>query len=67
MNPMNPYNAFPGHAIGAPDALYDQIECELAALTFAPLHEADSRPGLCVDEFANDFLNWSMPGRLPAG
>jgi hypothetical protein len=51
---------------GAHDALFDQIERELAALTHAPLVATESlgagtrRP---VDEFSNDFLNWSMPPR----
>jgi hypothetical protein len=51
---------------GAHDALFDEIERELAALTRAPLVAADPAniAGLhCVDEFADDFLNWSMPPR----
>jgi hypothetical protein len=51
---------------GAADALFDQIERELAALTHVPLAAADAvAPDSrhCVDEFADDFLNWSMPPR----
>jgi len=48
---------------GAHEALFDQIERELAALTFASLDAAagDPAPRYCVDEFSTDFLNWSMP------
>jgi hypothetical protein len=49
---------------GAHDALFDQIERELAALTHVPLMAADPAAAArrhCVDEFADDFLNWSMP------
>lgn len=48
---------------GAHDALFDEIERELAALTLAPL-DADAgnpAPHLCVDEFSNEFMNWSVP------
>jgi len=44
------------HVSGAPDALFDQIERELRALTFAPLDAQDATPRQCVDEFANEFL-----------
>lgn len=69
MNSTNP----PSDPCGAHDALFDQIECELAALTFAPITFAPSKfsppdaspppPAQhhCVDEFADTFLNWSMP------
>ena len=42
--------------LGAPDALFDDIEQELLALTTASLDEDDALPGTSVDEFANDFL-----------
>jgi len=39
---------------GADDALFDQIERRLLALTTAPLHaQVEHR---CVDEFADGFL-----------
>ncbi|MBF6907362.1 hypothetical protein HN295_19550 [Acinetobacter baumannii] len=40
---------------GAPDALYDDIEQALLALTDVPLDDA-ALPGACVDEFDIDFL-----------
>jgi hypothetical protein len=48
---------------GAHDALLDEIERELAALTFVPLDAGATNPAPqhCVDEFSDTFLNWSMP------
>ncbi len=42
--------------LSAPDALFDDIEQDLLALTTASLDEEDALPGTSVDEFANDFL-----------
>ena len=57
MNPTNrPFDPMP---------LFDELERELAALVHAPLDApaGDAAPRLCVDEFSDDFLNWSMPPR----
>ena len=65
MNAANPPSE-PPPSHGAPDALFDQIERELAALIRAPLVPNDPRHANrahCADEFADDFLNWSMPPR----
>lgn len=60
--------------IGAPDALFDDIEQELLALTTASLDEDDAVSGVCVDEFDDEFLaelgltesiRPHRPGRLP--
>lgn len=60
MNSTN-YPCFPA---GAHDALFDHIECQLRALTTAPLDARDTAPRRCVDEFADDFLGYaSMPPR----
>jgi hypothetical protein len=62
MNPATP----PSEPYDAHDALFDEIERELAALIHAPLVDAgapDANRHRCVDEFATDFLNWSMPPR----
>lgn len=50
------------------DALFDQIEQDLLALTTAPLDSRAGEPPQCVDEFANDFFScWSKPpGSAPA-
>ena len=40
---------------GAPDALYDDVEHDLLALTTASLDDEDGIPPT-VDEFATDFL-----------
>jgi hypothetical protein len=40
---------------GAPDALYDDVEHDLLALTTASLDDEDGAPPT-VDEFATDFL-----------
>jgi hypothetical protein len=48
----------------APDALLEQVERDLLALTTVPLDIRDGEPRQCVDEFANEFLiHWSMPPR----
>jgi hypothetical protein len=52
---MNSPN-LPTIQLGAPDALYDDIECELIALTAASLDDEDAVPATCVDEFATEFL-----------
>jgi hypothetical protein len=60
MNPTD-YPCFPA---GAHDALFDQIEGQLRALTTAPLDTRAVLPRRCVDEFANEFLShFSMPLR----
>ena len=43
--------------LGALDAMFDDIEQELLALTTASLDEDETLPGTSVDEFANDFLS----------
>ena len=48
----------------AADALFDQIEQDLLALTTAPLDTRAGEPPQCVDEFADDFF--SCLGALPA-
>jgi hypothetical protein len=45
---------------GAPDALYDDIEHALLALTEVSLDD-DALPGPCVDEFDIDFLVGTSP------
>lgn len=59
---MNSTNS-PFDRPGGPDALFDQIERELAALIHAPLDAGAAVARRCVDEFSNDFLNWSMPSQ----
>ena len=44
---------------GADDALFDQLERRLQALTTAPLHAQSTVECRCVDEFADGF-----PGHL---
>lgn len=45
----------------APDALLDQLEQDLLALTTATLDD-DMPPSQCVDEFSTEFLmQWSVP------
>jgi hypothetical protein len=47
---------------GAPDALFDQIERDMATLTTAPLDDDDRAPAQVVDEFATEFLmDWTGP------
>jgi hypothetical protein len=50
----------------AADALHDQLELDLLALTTATLEDGDAAPCRCVDEFATEFLiQCSMrPGNL---
>lgn len=45
----------------APEALFDQIERDLVALTTAPLDDELVQTQV-VDEFANEFLmDWTKP------
>jgi hypothetical protein len=48
----------------AADALLDQLEQDLIALTTATLEDGDEAPAQCVDEFSTEFLlQWTMrPG-----
>jgi hypothetical protein len=58
---MNPIDDHPSQA-NAPDALCDQVERELRALTIARLDGCDGMPRRCVDEFADEFLaHFQMP------
>jgi hypothetical protein len=46
----------------ADDALLDQLELDLIALTTATLEDDDEGPTQCVDEFATEFLiQWTTP------
>jgi hypothetical protein len=46
----------------ADDALLDQLELDLIALTTATLEDGDEAPSQCVDEFATEFLiQWTRP------
>jgi hypothetical protein len=40
----------------ATDALLDQLELDLVALTTATLEDGDEAPTQCVDEFSTEFL-----------
>jgi len=52
------------HERSACEALLDQVERQLLALTTAPLDARAGSPRECVDEFANEFLgHWSLPPR----
>jgi hypothetical protein len=51
---------------GAPDALYDDIEHALLALTTASLDDEDGVPPT-VDEFATDFLIGCSRPPCPGG
>ena len=51
---------------GADDALFDDIERRLRALTTAPLHPPSAVPSRCVDEFADGFLGYTGGPALPA-
>jgi hypothetical protein len=56
------------HDISAADALFDQIEQDLLALTIAPLECRTAAPPECVDEFADDFFScWSTPPGMAPG
>jgi len=58
---MNSTNHSPQER-SAYDALFDQVERDLATVTTAPLDLGNSAPLVCVDEFANEYLSmWSMP------
>jgi hypothetical protein len=46
----------PSIQLGAPDALFDDIEHALLDLTTASLDEEDGMPAPTVDEFALEFL-----------
>jgi hypothetical protein len=54
---------------GAPDALFDELEHELLALTTASLDDDDALPAPLVDEFATEFLvelsRPPCPGKRP--
>jgi hypothetical protein len=55
----NPYDQYSAH-----DALFEQVERDLLALTTVRLEPRDGTPRECVDEFANEFMGqWSMPPR----
>ena len=60
---MNSPKLKPNQCIAA-DALHDQLEIDLIALTTATLEDGDEVPTQCVDEFSTDFLlQWTMrPG-----
>jgi|GEM_PF-5645275 len=51
----------------AADALFDQIEQDLLALTTAPLDSRAGEPPQVVDEFADDFFSClgTLPGAGP--
>ena len=54
------------HETSAADALFDQIEQDLLALTTASLDGRADAPPQCVDEFADDFFScWSRPPGMP--
>jgi len=54
--------------LSAADALLDQLERDLAALTTASLDEHDAAPAVVVDEFDEDFLaHWALPARAAPG
>jgi hypothetical protein len=58
-------HAYNIHEFSASDALFDQIEQDLLALTTAPLDGRAGAPLQSVDEFADDFFSaWSLPQQL---
>jgi hypothetical protein len=58
-------HAYSVHEFSASDALFDQIEQDLLALTTAPLDGRAGAPLQSVDEFADDFFSaWSLPQQL---
>ena len=60
---MNSTNHTPKEG-SACDALFDEVERDLLALTTVALDAGDGTPRVCIDEFANEFLgNWSIPLR----
>ena len=62
---MNPTD-HPSSQANAHDALCDQVERELRALTIARLDGGDGTPRRCVDEFADEFLaHFQMPSPYP--
>jgi hypothetical protein len=50
---------------GADDALFDQIERRMLALTTVPLHAPATVPRRYVDEFADGFLGVACLPPLP--
>ncbi|WP_198116885.1 hypothetical protein [Massilia rhizosphaerae] len=50
---------------GADDALFDQIERRMLALTTVPLHAPATLPRRYVDEFADGFLGVAYLPPLP--
>jgi hypothetical protein len=57
---MNSPNLSPLQS-SALDALHDQLEHDLVALTTATLDD-DAAPTQCVDEFSTEFImQWSVP------
>ena len=52
---------------GADDALFDDIERRLHALTTVPLHVPAAVPPRCVDEFEDGFLLHAGPPPAPRG
>jgi hypothetical protein len=60
--------AYTQHEYSAADALFDQIEQDLLALTMAPLECRAAEPPQCVDEFANEFFScWGTPPNMAPG
>jgi hypothetical protein len=49
----------------SPDALFDQIERRMLALTTVPLQASGTVPVRCVDEFADGFLGVACLPPLP--
>jgi hypothetical protein len=55
-------HAYSIHEYSATEALFEQIEQDLLALTTASLDDGGDKPPQCVDEFADDFFScWSRP------
>jgi hypothetical protein len=64
MNSFNPSS----HQHSALDALFDQVEHDLLALTTASLDAHAAAPRQTVDEFANEFLgHWLLPPKRRLG
>ena len=57
--------AFPPPSPGADDALFDDIERRLQALTTVPLHAPSTLPRRSVDEFADGFPGMACLPPLP--
>jgi hypothetical protein len=59
-------HAYSIHECSATEALFEQIEQDLLALTTASLDGRGDEPPQCVDEFADDFFScWSRPPGMP--